>query len=249
MEEYLRHFLPAESGKFEAFRYQLYDAEQWLVLTAPAASVLKNAQVYVLLTEAFCTKGVMATAKAVLKGGVRLIQFREKEKSDKTYLRETEELVKLCTDQGAILICNDRLDCALASGAAGVHLGQDDLVPQAVRRVAGERLLIGRSTHSLAEVQRAIEGENADYIAVGAMYKPGAKPDTIISGLCLAEEANRLQSSSIGGVPIFAIGGITLERIKELKAVGVNRVAVSTSIIANNDPETVSRRFVEAMSN
>ena len=244
LEEYLRAPFPATSARFAAFRYQLYEAEQWLVVAGKAAGVVAEAKVYVLLTEAFCSQGLMATAKSVLKGGAKLVQFREKEKPDRKYLQEARELLKLCEDFGAVLICNDRADCALAANAAGVHLGQDDLAPGDIRRLAGERLLAGRSTHSVEEAQRAFEQEEADYIAIGSMYKPGAKENAIISGLCLAEKINALQLS----VPVFAIGGITLERVAELKTVGVNRIAVSTAIISDRDPESACRGFVEAMA-
>ena len=91
---------------------------------------------------------------------------------------------------------------------------------------------------------RAFGLEKADYIAIGSMFKPGSKENAIVAGLCLAEQINALQLS----LPVFAIGGITLERVAELRTVGVKRIAVSTAIISDRDPESACRGFVEAMA-
>jgi thiamine-phosphate pyrophosphorylase len=133
---------------------------------------------------------------------------------------------------------------ALAVPSAGVHLGQDDLPPQDARRLAGEKLIIGRSTHSLEQARHAVEVEQADYIAVGAVYSTETKPEHTLAGVSLAQQVCGLGLP----VPIFAIGGITVDRAKELKAAGVKRVAVSSAIVAAADPQAETRRFVEAMA-
>jgi thiamine-phosphate pyrophosphorylase len=187
----------------------------------------------------------LKTAESVLKGGAKLIQLRDKEETNgKALLVEARGLQSLCGHYGAVWICNDRLDIALAGEASGVHLGQDDIAPSDVRRIAGEKLIIGRSTHSVEQARNAVEVEQADYIGVGSVYDTSTKQGRILAGMELAEQVCDLGL----GVPVFAIGGITLERVKELRAAGVKRVAVSSAIASAPDPETATRRFIEAMA-
>jgi len=244
LEEYLRAPHPATSQEFSVFRYKLYEAEQWLVAVSDSARVVAGSAVYVLLTEALCRHGLLVTAEAVLKGGVRLLQLREKGKPDRSVLQQARDLQILCQEFGAVLICNDRVDVALAAGAAGVHLGQDDFAPTEARYLAGQKLLIGCSTHSLDQVRLAVEQEQADYVAIGAMYQTATKPAHVLAGVTLAKQVSALQLP----IPVFAIGGITVERIEELKTAGVRHIAVSSAIIADRDPYAASRRFVEAMA-
>ncbi|MFH0938548.1 MAG: thiamine phosphate synthase [Planctomycetota bacterium] len=243
MEEYLRASYPATAREFANFRYKLYEAEQWLISAGDNASIVNDSAVYVLLTEALCQHGLLATAKAVLKSGVRLLQLREKGRADQDFLRQARDLQSLCLDFGAILICNDRCDVAIAADVAGVHLGQEDLAPAEARFLTGEKLLIGRSTHSIQQVKFAIESEQADYIAIGAMYETTTKSSLILAGVALAEQVSAQQLP----IPVFAIGGITVESVAELKTAGVRHIAVSSAIIADHDPYIASCRFVEAM--
>ena len=243
LEEYLRAQYPDSSAQLSQHRYLLYDAEQWLVLGSAAAATLGKASVYVLLTESLCARGLLPTAEAALKGGCKLFQLREKQDSGTTLISKARDLQRLCNEYDAVLICNDRVDVAAASGAAGVHVGQDDLPPQDIRSVTGQRLLIGRSTHSVGQARRALEQEQVDYIAIGSMYETATKPQRIMAGLSLAEQVSALQTD----LPVFAIGGITLERVKELKAAGVRRIAVSSVVIAASDPESVTRKLIDAM--
>jgi thiamine-phosphate pyrophosphorylase len=122
-------------------------------------------------------------------------------------------------------------------------LGQSDLAADQARRLSGERLLLGRSTHTVDEARRAGVEERADYIAVGAMYETETKTDRILAGPDLAAEVIALGLP----VPVFAIGGIVLERVAELKARGVRRVAVSRAVLAQADPEEMTRRLVAAL--
>jgi thiamine-phosphate pyrophosphorylase len=112
------------------------------------------------------------------------------------------------------------------------------------RGIVGEKVIIGRSTHSLEQVRHAVEVEQADYLGVGSVYETSTKQERVLAGVALAE-----QVCAMGlGVPVFAIGGITLDRLAELKAAGVKRVAVSSAIAAAPDPETTTRRFIELMA-
>jgi len=244
LEEYLRGSFPKISAEFSLSRYALYETEQWLLNASDAAQIIDASTVYVLLTGSLCKSGLMKTAEATLKGGARLIQLREKEDTGKELLKQARDLQSMCRTYGAVLICNDRLDVSLAAGAAGVHLGQSDLPPADVRRIAGEKLLIGRSTHSVEQARQAVKVDQADYIAIGSMYETSTKAGRILVGLKLAEEIAEQNLP----VPVFAIGGIKLEKVKELKAAGVRRIAVSTAVIADADPESATRKLIEAMA-
>lgn len=244
LEEYLRAPAPAVSQEFERLRYRLYEVEQWLALAAEKLAILREATVYVLLTDAMCHSGLLKTAEAVLKAGVRVVQLREKDLPDRQLADEARSLRALCDGYKAVSICNDRVDLALAAGAAGVHLGQDDLAPQDARALCGERLLIGRSTHDLQQFKRAVTEEAVDYVAIGSMYPTQTKAEHTLAGLELARATSKLEV----GVPVFTIGGITLERVEELKAAGVRQIAVSSAIISSADPYSAARRFLEAMA-
>jgi len=245
IEENLRGATPAVGNRMGAFRFELYDAEQWLVLTGDSARILNSTLVYVLVTECMCTQGLIRTVEAVLKGGARLLQLREKNQVDGLFLAQAQQLREVCGKFGAVLICNDRVDLALLANASGVHVGQEDLCPADARKLCGERLLIGRSTHSVEQARQAVEQEQADYIAIGSIYETSTKQGRTLAGLKLAEQVCELKLET----PVFAIGGITLERIAELKAVGIKRVAVSSAIILDRDPERATGRMIEALAN
>ena len=243
LEEYVRGTSSVAARELSEVRYALYEAEQWLVLGSEQARRLGQACLYVLLSEAQCPLGLERTARAALSGGAGVLQLREKTLDGAAYAERARRLRELCEEHGAALIVNDRADVALAAGAAGVHLGQTDLTPASVRGWAGERLLIGRSTHSLAQARRAVEEEGADYVAVGAMYATATKPGFELAGPALVREVLAQEWS----VPVFAIGGITAERARELRALGVRQVAVSGAVASAPDPARAAREICEAL--
>jgi len=245
LEEYLRGTSAPQAEAFSKLRYGVYDAEQWLSSASEAMQILMTSRVYVLLTASFCkNKNILKTAKAVLDAGVKVVQLREKDQCDSEKLPMLNTLKQMCVDSGAILFSNDRVDLALLSGANGVHVGQTDLSPSAVRQISGQRLLIGRSTHSADQARKAVEIEKADYIGIGSMFDTSSKVNPILAGLKLAEDVSNLKLN----VPVFAIGGITLDRLPALKSSGVTRVAVSQAILASDLPEREAKSFIEAMA-
>jgi thiamine-phosphate pyrophosphorylase len=244
LEEYLRAEFPNTSTEISGIRFTLYDMEQWLISNAKSLKTLKDARVYVLVTERFCRLGFYETVKSVLKGGCKLIQLREKEQPDSVLLNKALHLHTMCQEHNAVLICNDRVDLALAASAAGVHLGQDDMPPAQIRKIAGGRLLIGRSTHSVEQAVQAVENEGVDYIGIGSIYDTSTKSAPKVGGLALAEKIAGLSLA----VPVFAIGGIKEDCIGELRAAGIQRVAVSTAVIASPDPEGATRRMIESVA-
>lgn len=242
LEEFCRSAYPAASVDLSQCRYACYEAEQWLIAVSPAMQVVSAAPVYVLLTERLCSKGLFETTREILKGGIRVLQVREKEVSHRANFTRVHDLLKLIHEYGAVLICNDDPALALASEADGVHLGQDDLPPLAVRKVVGQKLIVGRSTHSAEQALKAVNEEGVDYVAIGSMYDTTTKPERQLVGPALAEQVSALNL----GVPVFAIGGITRERIPELKQAGVKQFAVSSAIISAADPQDAAKRMIDA---
>lgn len=168
-------------------------------------------------------------AQTILDAGARIMQLRLKHAPSKDFLAAARAIAGLCRTRGALLIVNDRVDIAMLSGADGVHLGQEDLPLEAARRIAGPRLLIGISTHSLEQARTAQDG-GADYIGFGPIYPGGLKNSRAGMGLDMLGAVRAAVT-----IPIVAIGGITEARAKETLAAGADAVAIITDVV--NAPE------------
>ena len=179
---------------------------------------------------------------AALEGGVDILQLRCKEWDARPYLRLAERVGQLARDAGVPFIVNDRPDVALAAGADGVHLGQEDLPVAWARRIAPS-LLIGRSSHEPAHAEQAIV-EDASYFAVGPVWDTPTKPGRRAAGLSYVRD---VASRSID-VPWFAIGGITLDNVHEVLDAGATRVAVVRAVLDARDPAEAARGFADALA-
>ena len=172
------------------------------------------------------------------EGGARLVQLREKHLSPREFYREAEEALKVARSFGATLIVNDRADVALASGADGVHLGQDDMPPVAARSLLGGSAVVGFSTH---DVEQAFTAAHlpVDYLAVGPVFATSSKenPDPIV-GL----EGVRRVREAAGRTPLVAIGGITAENARPVLEAGADSVAVIGALLSAADPTEITRR-------
>lgn len=164
----------------------------------------------------------------LIEGGATFAQLREKRYSPREFYREAEEALGIARARGARLIINDRVDIALALRADGVHLGQDDLPPEAARRVLGGRAIIGFSTHNL-EQARAAARLPVDYIAIGPIFSTSSKddPDPLV-GL---EELSRVRRVT-GTIPLVAIGGINRENARQALDAGADSVAIISYLLS-----------------
>ncbi len=190
-----------------------------------------HARLYLLLTPQVCRIDPVATALAAIDGGVDMVQLRDKEADDAEFLRLARELGKVCRPRSTPLILNDRVHLVRASGADGVHVGEDDTPPEEIDK----GLIIGLSTHGLAEA-KAAKGRGVTYIGVGPMFPTGTKELTRTpGGAVLLREA--LQATNL---PVFPIGGITAANARELVAAGATRLAVSSAICAAEDPRAAA---------
>jgi thiamine-phosphate pyrophosphorylase len=161
------------------------------------------------------------------EGGAQLIQLREKHLAPRLFYREAVAAVQEAHKRGVCLIINDRPDIALAVGADGVHLGQDDLPSEAARSLLGPDAIIGLSTHNIAQVQAAAKLP-IDYIAIGPIFATATKvnpePTVGLDGLRRVREL-------IGAVPLVAIGGITTDNAAQVIAAGADAVAVVSALL------------------
>ena len=180
------------------------------------------------------------------EGGAQLVQLREKRLSPREFYGEAEAAVRVARARAARVIVNDRVDIALAVGADGVHLGQDDLSPEAARRLLGDDAIIGFSTHNVIQ---AIEGARmpVDYVAIGPVFATASKerPDPVV-GL----EGLRRVREAVGDTPLVAVGGITLENARACIEAGADCVAVIGALLGAREPSEITsrtRRFLEAL--
>lgn len=187
-----------------------------------------------LVTDDGCLQGraLIDCVREALEGGVTLVQYRAKTASSAEMYAEALQLKALCDSFNVPLIINDRLDIAMAVGAAGVHLGQDDLPCAAARRILGEDYIIGVSAHNPAEAKAALES-GADYLGCGAVFGTATKADVQklgtdgLAAICKAK-----------GLPVVGIGGVTADNYREVRAAGADGAAIVSGILAQPDIRT-----------
>jgi thiamine-phosphate pyrophosphorylase len=182
----------------------------------------------------------VAVAEAALAGGADMIQLRDKTPDLRRLLPQARRIRAACRAHGALFIVNDRLDLALAAGADGVHVGQDDLPATVARRLLGPHLVLGVSTHDLAQAEAAAAA-GADYIGFGPMFGTRSKDTgyTPRGTAMLREVRDRVR------VPIVAIGGIMLENVGEVIAAGADAPAVISAVAGAADVAGAAREFQE----
>lgn len=176
-------------------------------------------------------------ADAALAGGVDIIQLRDKALEARHELAALEVLAQACQRHGALLAVNDRADVALAAGAHVLHLGQDDLPVGWAREVAGEEVLLGRSTHDGDQAAAGAVEDGVDYFCVGPCWPTPTKPGRPAPGLDLV----RATAAAAPERPWFAIGGIDHARLDGVLEAGATRVVVVRAITEADDPEAAAR--------
>lgn len=172
-----------------------------------------------------------------LKGGVTCVQLREKTLDEADFLKEAREIRQLCKRYGVPFLINDNLEVAIACGADGVHVGQDDLPVTEVRRRVGDGMIVGVSAHNVEEAKRAVAG-GADYLGAGAVFGTTTKSNvTPLSHVTLREICEAVE------IPVVAIGGITKDNVLQLRGAGVRGVAVVSAIFAAQDIQAACREL------
>jgi thiamine-phosphate pyrophosphorylase len=167
---------------------------------------------------------VPRVAGQMIEGGVELIQLRAKKHPPEEISKIAADLRSITRDRGIPLIINDHPEIARAIEADGVHVGQDDLSIEEVRKIAGPNCVVGKSTHSLDQAIRAFY-EGADYIGFGPIFATSTKPDYQPVGLAEIQQVHELP------LPIFCIGGIKLDNLPEVLAAGARRVVIVSGLL------------------
>ncbi len=204
--------------------------------------VFKDFSLYAVTDLKDESPGVLRKIEEAYRGGADIVQLRSKILSDAALIRLGLQVKKIAEKQRKLFFVNDRMDLALATGADGVHLGQEDMpvrVARGLAQQAGRKVWIGKSTHSLQQALAAAK-EGADYIGVGPVFATPTKPDASSVGLRFVKQA----AAKIR-IPWVAIGGIDLGNIGDVVAAGASRVAVVRAIFAARDPESAARQLKE----
>lgn len=201
---------------------------------------LARMQLYVITADRSADETVRVV-QAALAGGADVVQLRNKTMPAGDRYRLALRIGDLTARFGALFIVNDHADLALAAGADGVHLGQDDLEPAVVRALpGGDTLLIGRSTHDLAQAQQA-QQDAVDYIGVGPVFATPSKPGRPAVGLELVRQVSQQVR-----LPFCAIGGIDLTNVAEVVRAGAPAVAVVRAVSDAQDPEAAAQALKRA---
>ncbi|MDR3198485.1 MAG: thiamine phosphate synthase [Planctomycetaceae bacterium] len=251
LEEFSKLVKPEISRRFEQLRYQCYTLQKNVTLndfsplvdsfrqidSSPFSSVTKpdisTARLYVL-TDIRADEEEFATfIRTVLNGGADVIQLRDKKADDRTLLCRSRILKEQITASGrsVLFVMNDRPDLARLADADGVHVGQEELPVEAVRRIVGTGMLVGVSTHCIEQARQAVS-DGADYIGAGPVFETPTKEFAEIAGIhYLQEIVAEIQ------IPVFAIGGITAENLDTVLAAGIKRVAVGSFLLQASDPQ------------
>jgi thiamine-phosphate pyrophosphorylase len=195
-----------------------------------------------LVTDPVLNKGypVLEQVRLALEGAVMIIQLREKELATGNFVDLARKAVNMTRKAGAFLIINDHVDVALASGADGVHIGQDDMSLKDARRLLGQDKIIGVSVRSAEEASQA-EKDGADYIAASGVFATDTKKDV---GNALGRDSLQIIRKATS-LPLLAIGGIKIENCAEVIKAGADGVAVVTGITMSDDIPATCRAFIE----
>jgi thiamine-phosphate pyrophosphorylase len=184
-------------------------------------------------------------AAACLDGGATLFQIRAKAASSAALLGATEAVLRRAEPFRATVIVNDRADVARLANAHGVHVGQEDLAPAAVRAVVGGAAIVGLSTHTADQIASAVR-EPVSYIAIGPVFATGTK-DTGHAAVGVTGVREAADLAHAAGLPVVAIGGIALDRAAEVIGAGADAVAVISGLLTSGEPGTTTRAYLDRL--
>jgi len=203
--------------------------------------LLKSSRLYLILdTEVADYSRLLTIAEKAASSGADIVQLRDKKGSAKDILKFSKNILKILREKIPYIV-NDRVDLALVTDAQGVHLGQDDLDIGFARRLMGKKAVIGASCQTLQAAKEA-EAEGADYIGFGSVFETFTKPGRSPMDLnVLKEVINKIK------IPVFPIGGINQENIKNLLQIGIKRAAVCRAILQSQDTGMATKSFADLL--
>jgi thiamine-phosphate pyrophosphorylase len=239
LAEYSKLYDAQMAQAMKQMRYTVYSLESTILHQGrPLRQQLFQAQLYLVTMD---VPNFFAQIESALKGGVDMVQYRDKNRTDRDRLTIAHQLKELCAKYNALFLINDRIDLALAVGADGVHLGQQDLPVQFARQILGPAVIIGQSTTSPQELELALQA-GVDYVGVGPVFATPTKPNKSAVGFDYIKHAQQKCP-----VPFFAIGGIDIDNLDPTIEAGASRVAVVRSLMTSNDPTTVARAMKQKL--
>jgi thiamine-phosphate pyrophosphorylase len=229
------------SKDFEQARFKLYTLEKELLSRLMRQQKLKQLTgLYVIVdTHILGSRYEVDAARKAIRGGAKAIQLRDKKYAKSELLSIAQKLRDLCHKSNILFIVNDYLDIAIAAEADGLHIGQEDLPLSVVRKELPIDKIVGLSTTTLVQAQKA-ETEGADYIAVGSIFSSPTKTSANVVGLKHLRQVRKKVS-----IPIVAIGGINKENVGEVMAAGADSAAVISAALAQKDIESATRQLVQ----
>lgn len=204
---------------------------------------LKDFGLYFITDSRLTRKTVIEDVKSAIKGGVKLIQYREKDASKEQMLAEAKEIKKLCQKNSVIFLVNDRIDIALAADADGVHLGQDDARYETARKLLGKNKIIGLTTHNVKESVEA-KKLGADYIGLSPIFSTSTKADA--GKACGTEMITQVKKYV--KIPVVAVGGINESNISQVLKAGAKNIAIISAILTKDDVEQAVKGFIGKIS-
>ena len=191
---------------------------------------LKACKIYLVTDEKACLgKGFYVCIEEAIKGGVKIVQLREKNISTKDFYEKALKVKEICKNYRVLFIINDRLDIVQAVGADGVHLGQSDMPIEKAREILKNKFLIGATARNVEEAKRA-ELLGADYIGSGAIFRTNTKDNAKKLEM---EELKKIVASV--KIPVFAIGGINIDNVSSLKNIGLQGICAVSGILSEKD--------------
>ncbi|MDX2254809.1 MAG: thiamine phosphate synthase [Pseudanabaenaceae cyanobacterium bins.39] len=258
LEEYSKIIDPSMAEAMKQMRYGVYSFESELIKVDAAIQIvnaskvgqlrrqkLQSAQLYLVTMP---VDNILTVVESALRGGVQIVQYRQKDGDDADRWRIAQQICQLCHRYDALFLINDRVDLAIAVGADGIHVGQTDLpvavVRQILDRCAGgsEQYIIGQSTTNPEELAIAMQNQ-VDYVGVGPVYATPTKPNKAAAGYDYVSYAKANVT-----IPWFAIGGIDEHNLSTAIAAGIERVAVVRAIMQAELPEQIASTMRSALT-
>jgi thiamine-phosphate pyrophosphorylase len=229
-----------DGGKFKQARFDLYAIERKLLSRLLRRDKTERLSgLYAIIdSQALGSRAHLEMAEQLIRGGAKIIQFRDKLRSKGELLTIAQQLKKLCAEHSVLFIVNDYLDIALATGADGLHLGQEDLPIAVARKLLLIDIILGCSVTTVDQA-RAAEADGADYIAVGSIYPTSSK-----TGAVVVDVERLRQIRQAVSLPLVAIGGINKDNVAEVVAAGADAVAVISAVLQAKDVEEATRQIL-----
>jgi thiamine-phosphate pyrophosphorylase len=201
---------------------------------------LAKVSLYVIADKKICgDRRIADVVIQAIEGGAQMIQYRDKDSSDREFLEIASILQNICQNRRIPFIINDRVDIAAYLKPDGVHLGQDDLPPRIARKILGQSKIIGISAENIDQAKLA-EKQGADYVGIGPIFDTPTKNIEMPIGLEIMRQVKKHLK-----IPFFPIGGINLENLAQVIAAGSQRIAVGSAVICTNDVKAATKGLLE----